>query len=54
MGIQELLFSGVAVIVLLAALIYGSVVAGRRRENAATDAATRRNFHMQNGGPRQP
>jgi hypothetical protein len=43
MGLQEFLY-GVGTVVLLAALIYGASVAGRRRRNPASDEATRRNF----------
>jgi hypothetical protein len=35
---------GVGAAVLLAALIYASIIAGHRRRNTAADAATRRNF----------
>ena len=35
---------GVGTVILLVALVYVSIVAGRRRRNAAADAATRRNF----------
>ena len=42
MGIQEALF-GVGTLVLLA-LIYGVVVAGRRRRNARADAVARHNL----------
>lgn len=35
---------GVGAAILLAALIYGSIVAGRRRRSASADEATRRNF----------
>jgi hypothetical protein len=43
MGIQEALF-GVGTLVLLALLIYGAVVAGRRRRNARADAVARHNL----------
>ncbi|MDO9413134.1 MAG: hypothetical protein Q7T81_11225 [Pseudolabrys sp.] len=43
MGLQELMY-GLGAVVLLAALIYGTSVAGKRRRSAAADAATRRNF----------
>ncbi len=43
MGIQEALF-GVGTLILLALLIYGVVVAGRRRRNARADAIARRNL----------
>jgi hypothetical protein len=42
-GIQEALF-GVGTLILLALLIYGVVVAGRRRHNARADAIARRNL----------
>jgi hypothetical protein len=43
MGIQEALF-GFGTLILLALLIYGVVVAGRRRRNAAADAVAKRNL----------
>lgn len=43
MGIQEALY-GVGTLVLLGLLIYGVVVAGRRRRNAAADAVAKRNL----------
>lgn len=43
MGLQEVMY-GLGALVLLAALIYGTTVAGRRKRSAASDAATRRNF----------
>jgi hypothetical protein len=39
----EILY-GVGAAILLGALIYGSIVAGRRRRSVSADAATRRNF----------
>jgi hypothetical protein len=48
MGAQEALM-GLGVVVLLGALVFG-VLRGRRRrrDQAAADAATRRNFNSQN------
>ena len=43
MGIQEL-FYGLGAVVLLGALIFGVMRAGRRRQNQAQVEATRRNF----------
>jgi hypothetical protein len=43
MGLQEFLF-GVGTVALLVALIFATMRAGRRRRNAASDDATRRNF----------
>lgn len=45
MGIQEALF-GVGTLVLLGLLIYGVVVAGRRRRNAAADVIAKRNLEQ--------
>jgi hypothetical protein len=48
MGLQEALM-GAGILVLLAALAYGTIRAGRRRrkDQAAADAATRRNFNIE-------
>ena len=43
MGIPEALY-GIGALILLGALAYGAMLAGRRRRSAAGDAATRRNF----------
>lgn len=43
MGLQELLF-GVGTVLLLAALAYGVMRAGRKRETPQQIEATRRNF----------
>lgn len=43
MGLQELMY-GAGAGILLVALIYGSIIAGRRRRSPASDEATRRNF----------
>jgi hypothetical protein len=49
MGLQEALI-GLGVVVLLAVLTYGAMRASRRRrgDQAAADAATRRNFNSEN------
>jgi predicted lipid-binding transport protein (Tim44 family) len=49
MGIQEALM-GLGIVVLLGALIFGASRASRhrRRDQAAADAATRRNFNSEN------
>jgi hypothetical protein len=48
MGLQEALI-GLGIVALLAALAYGATRARRRRrlDQAAADAATRRNFNSQ-------
>jgi hypothetical protein len=44
MGIQEFAAFGIGAVVLLSALIYGTMKAGRKRRTAASDDAVRRNF----------
>jgi len=43
MGVQELLY-GIGTVILLGALIFGVIRAGRKRQNRAQVEATRRNF----------